>query len=297
MGVATALLVLASALVHAAWNAILKRTHAPEDAVAGVVVASGITALVLALALGAPMPPAKSVGWCVASGVLEAFYFVTLARALARAPLGAVYTVVRGGALVVVWPTAIAFLAETFSLMTAAGTLLVVVGLCSTGAAESARTPGKEAAAARGATEMTDTTPLAKRLGWAAVCAVFVGGYQIAYKVALATGGRPEAVVAISLGTASVASLVTLGRPRALRAMAAIRDEPIRIFAAGTLATLGFAIFLVAMTRAGAGAVVTLRNTSILFAQIIAVAMGERPKRLGVLGALLVTGGAALVAR
>src|SRR5439155_13413836 len=54
------------------------------------------------------------------------------------------------------------------------------------------------------------------------------------------------------------------------------------IFIASFLATTGFAVFLYAMERAGAGVAVTLRNTSILFAQIIGVVMGDRPKRLGI---------------
>ena len=50
------------------------------------------------------------------------------------------------------------------------------------------------------------------------------------------------------------------------------------------------------MREAGAGVVTTLRNTSILFAQGLAFLLGERPTRLGVIGALLVTAGAVLLA-
>jgi drug/metabolite transporter (DMT)-like permease len=288
MDVATALLVLGSALLHALWNALLKRTRAPEDAVVGVVLVSAASAVTLALATRAPLPGATSIAWCVLSGVLEAFYFVTLARALARAPLGPVYTTVRGGALVVVWPIAIALLGERMTAPIAAGTFLVAVGLVATGAAETPR--GRDA-------EAEGAEPLLRRLGWAAVCALFVGGYQIAYKLALAAGGAPAAVVAISIGSASMANVAALGRARATRAWAAGRFEPVRIGVAGVLTTLGFAMFLVAMTRAGAGVVVTLRNTSILFAQILAFAMGERPKRLGLVGAALVTVGAVLLSR
>ena len=59
----------------------------------------------------------------------------------------------------------------------------------------------------------------------------------------------------------------------------------------------GFSVFLFGMRSAGAGAVLTLRNTSILFAQVFALVLGERPKRLAVVGAVLVTGGAALLTR
>ncbi|HEY8077115.1 MAG TPA: DMT family transporter [Labilithrix sp.] len=283
MGVETALLVIGSALVHALWNAILKRTRSPEDAVIGMMVVCASTAAVLALAFRTSLPGGAALGWCFASGLLEAFYFVTLARALARAPLGPVYTTVRGGALVVVWPVSIAFLGERPTLGIGAGTLLVVLGLVATGAAETPRAAGDES--------------LLRRLGWAMVCALFVGGYQVMYKLALAAGGTPLAVNAISLSTACVANLVVLGRARGGRAWSAARAQPVRVFIAGVLGAVGFVVFLVAMQRAGAGAAVTLRNTSILFAQVFAVAMGERPKRLGVFGAALVTLGAVLLSR
>ncbi len=50
------------------------------------------------------------------------------------------------------------------------------------------------------------------------------------------------------------------------------------------------------MKDEGAGVVLTLRNTSILFALVMAFALGERPRRLGVVGAVLVTVGAVLLA-
>lgn len=280
---ATALLVLASAALHAVWNAMLKRTRDPEDAVTAVLLVSAAASAVTALVLAPSAPPRSSIGWCVVSGLLEAFYFVTLARALSRAPLGPVYTTVRGGSLVVVWPVSVALLGERLSLPVAVGTLLVVLGLVLTGSSETA--------GARG-----DDRPLLARLGWAFVCAAFVGAYQLAYKVALVRGGHPASVVAVSLGTASVALTIARGRAHARRAWAATRAEPGKVFAGGVLASAGFTVFLLALRHGGAGKLVTLRNTSILFAQIIAVIGGDRPRRLAVVGALVVTAGAALLA-
>lgn len=284
MGVVTALLVVGSALLHAVWNAILKRTRAPEDAAPAIVVVTAATALLVVLALQQPLPPPRSIAWCVVSGVLEALYFVTLARAFARAPLGPVYTTVRGGALVIVWPISIAFLGEHVTLGIALGTLLVASGLLATGGSEMPHGTWRARLAGM-------------NLGWAALCATFVGGYQVAYKFALAAGGASQAVVAVSIGTAFVASFVVGGRARARAAWAAARAEPALVIAGGILTTASFGVFMLALDRGGAGAVATLRNTSILFAQGIAFAMGERPKRLGIAGALLVTAGAVLLAR
>lgn len=272
----TTLLVLISAGIHAVWNAILKRTRAPEDAVVGAMVVSALAALGIALVARPPWLPNASLGWCLASGVLEAVYFSTLARALTRAPLGPVYTTVRGGALVVVWPVSILLLGERVSITVVGGTLLVILGLVATGLGD------------RGAGNTM-------RLGWAIVCAVFVGAYQIAYKLGLATGGAPTAMNAISLATAASINVIAGGTVRAGRGWAATRAEPIKVVSAGVLAAAGFVVFLIAMRDAGAGVAVTLRNTSILFAQGIAFAMGEKPTRLGLVGAALVTSGAVLL--
>jgi drug/metabolite transporter (DMT)-like permease len=287
MSFVTLALVLVSALAHAAWNAILKRSPDPENAVGGMAVVCAASSVATALALGAPLPPAKALALNVASGLLEAGYFVTLARALARAPLGSVYTVVRGGALVLVWPASVALLGEPVTFSAAGGTVLVIAGLASTGAGERDGSTEASRAAEDG---------LRSGLAVAAVCAVFVAGYHLAYKLALANGSHPAASAAISLSVAAVVNVAALGRRRAL-ALAAFRAHPIPAVVAGLLGNGGFLVFLYAMKDAGAGVVLTLRNTSILFAHLIALAYGDRPRRLGVIGALLVTAGAVLLAR
>ena len=292
------LLVLASAIAHATWNAILKRCHDPERAVVGMMFLAAACGVLFAVVLRGPAPPLARLAWCVASGVLEACYFVTLARALSRAPLGTVYTVVRGGALVVVWPISVLVLGEQVTAARALGTLLVVLGLVATGAAPHRPAPAAAAVAsgASGSDGAGRGTPLRSGLAIATLCALFVGGYHLAYKLALETGGEPPAVVAIALSTASVLNIAALGARRKA-AFETARSQPGRIVVGGLLASFGFVVLLAAMKDAGAGVVLTLRNTSILFAQVLAVALGERPRRLGVLGAVLVTAGAILLAR
>ncbi|MBX3211101.1 MAG: EamA family transporter [Labilithrix sp.] len=292
------LLVLASAIAHATWNAILKRCHDPERAVVGMMFLAAVCGVLCTVVLGTPAPSLTSLAWCVASGVLEACYFVTLARALSRAPLGTVYTVVRGGALVVVWPISVLVLGEQVTAARALGTLLVVLGLVATGAAPHRPAPAAAAVAsgASGSDGAGRGTPLRSGLAVATLCALFVGGYHLAYKLALETGGEPPAVVAIALSTASVLNIAALGARRKA-AFETARSQPGRIVVGGLLASFGFVVLLAAMKDAGAGVVLTLRNTSILFAQVLAVALGERPRRLGVLGAVLVTAGAILLAR
>jgi drug/metabolite transporter (DMT)-like permease len=182
-----------------------------------------------------------------------------------------------------VWPVSVVLLHEELSPVRVAGTVLVALGVAAAGLGER-------------------SSVATSRVGFggmvhAGVCAAFVAGYHLAYKVALASGGQPEVVVAISLSLASAVNIATLGRAGAREVLATVRAEKGRIAVAGFLTTLGFIVFLIAMARAGAGLVLTLRNTSILFAQLLAFLLGERVRRLGVVGAVLVTAGAVLLSR
>ncbi|MBK6514217.1 MAG: EamA family transporter [Polyangiaceae bacterium] len=274
-------LVLTSALLHAAWNAMLKRSREPEVAVLAMIAIGAASAVGVALALRVPFPPRASVVWSIGAGVLEAGYLITLARALSRAPFGAVYTIARGGALLVVWPISIALLGEALTAPRAAGTVLVLAGL----AATSWKTrPASERASERSG------------LAWAAVCAVFIGAYHLAYKLALTEGGNAPAADAISLSTAATLNLSIAGPAKLRAAVRALRAEPGRILTGGVFANLSFLLFLFAMAQGGAGVLLTLRNTSILFALGFAFALGERPGRLGLVGVALVFAGAVLLA-
>lgn len=281
MALAVLALVLTSALLHAAWNALLKRSPAPEAAVLAMIAIGAVSAVALALALRVPWPPLGSVGWSLAAGVLESGYLFTLARALSRAPLGVVYTTARGGALLVVWPVSIALLGETLTSLRVGGTLLVLAGL--------AATSWQPRAGDRGASERSGVS-------WALLCALFIGGYHLAYKLALLEGASAPAADAISLSTAAAVNLALAGPGKIRAAWLALRAQPLRVLSGGLLANLSFLLFLFAMAQGGAGVLLTLRNTSILFAQGFALALGERPGRLGLLGVALVFVGAVLLA-
>jgi len=274
-------LVLASALLHALWNALLKREADPERSIVAIMTVAAATSSAFAIAtVHAPFPTASSFAWGAAAGAFEAGYFVTLARALARAPLGPVYTVSRGGALLVVWPISAIWFGETPRATTIAGTVLVLCGLASTGADRAG-----------------DATPVHTRgLAWAVLTAAFIAGYHLCYKRALDEHGAPAAIAALSLTVACALRVAPLGRAGAGAIVRAARSGPGPILLAGVLATGSFVVFLVALGGGGAGAVLTLRNTSVLFTQAIAWAMGERLGPLRVVGAVLVAGGAALLA-
>jgi drug/metabolite transporter (DMT)-like permease len=271
--------VIASAFLHALWNALLRREAEPEIAGAGFWLVCAAGAILSAVpSLLVAMPTLPQAAWSAAAGGFEAVYVVSLSRALARAPLGPVYTISRGGALVVVWPLSVLLLGEAITSAALAGTVLVAAGLAVTGLASPRR------ALARGGER-----------GWlvlASMAAAAIAGYHLCYKQALAAGAAPPVVFAIALGLAGPINVLRLAPESRRRLGAAFRARPAILLAGGALAAGSFLIFLFALARGGAGFVLTLRNTSILFAQAMAWAIGERPTRAGIIGALAVALGA-----
>ncbi len=272
------LLILVSALLHALWNAILKRE--PDKGVGGVAVLAiatllaAVTALALWASAGRPPFPGDGLAWSAAAGVFEAGYFLTLVRALERAPLGVAYTVSRGVAILAVWPISAVWLGERATLVALAGAALLCVGLAAASVEGRVRSAG---------------------LGVAVACGLFIAGYHLAYKQALAGGGEPAAVFALSLAVALPVNFVALGPARRPQVLAQLRARPLRLLGAGLVCGGSFLLFLVALAGGPAGLVLTLRNTSVLFAVLLAWALGDAPTRRQVIGAALVAVGAALL--
>lgn len=270
-------LVVGSAFLHALWNALLKRQGDPEGASAAILaVAAAVAVGAVPLASGPAFPLPGGLGWALVAGVCESGYFVTLSLALRESPLGLVYPVSRGGALALVWPASVLWLGERLTLPAAAGAMVLLLGLVLVGGERHGR------GSLRG-------------VGWAVACAAAIAGYHLAYKSALSTGTAPSAVFAAALVVALPVTVARLGRRGPERAMAAWRASPLVVGAAGVLCAASFLVFLVALARGGAGATITLRNTSVLFALLLAWAIGERPRGRQIAGTLAVAVGAVLI--
>jgi drug/metabolite transporter (DMT)-like permease len=278
-GVAGPLILVASALLHAAWNALLKRE--PDKAAAAVVVfgaATAITAACVPFVSGRAFATPAAWAWAAGAGVFEGAYIGALTASLARAPLGLAYTIARGGAMLIVWPVSVLILGERAGALSLLGAVAVGAGL-----AAAQFQPGKGA----------EGPP---KLGWAWACAACIAGYHLCYDRAIHAGAHTVPLFALSLAVALPMNLAMLSRAQRRGALAALRQRPGPLLAAGTLTSASFLCFLAGLALSGPGAALTLRNTSVVFAQIFAVALGERVGRRQVAGALLVAAGATMVA-
>ena len=270
-------LVLVSAFLHAAWNALVKRSPDPGAAVHAVVAAAGLLTGGVALVeitLGGGTLTLRAAVLGAVAGALEAGYFQALGRALTAGPLGPVYTISRGTAAVLVWPISIIALGEQLTWLSGAGSALVLFGLAAS-------------SLDRGATR---TAVL-----WAVGTAVFIAGYHFAYKEALATGSSPAPIFFVSMMVATALGAGLGGRRYREGFAAVVRASPWTTLGAGVITAAAFLLFMYALHRGGAGYVFTLRNTSVLWATAFAFTIGDRPSARQLAGAVLVFGGAVLM--
>ncbi|HRC55032.1 MAG TPA: EamA family transporter [Kofleriaceae bacterium] len=270
------LITLASAFLHALWNAGLRLERDKDGAVVvAIAVATLVAAVVAALRLalaGEAFGGWEALGFTLLAGVLEGGYFAALARALDTGALGPVYTISRGGTLLLVWPASVWLWSEELNATRLVGSFIVAAGLalCS---------------GARGATRTA--------VAWSALCAVLIAGYHLAYKAALLAGGDGPAVFTVSLALATVVNVSRLGQDGRARALALARRW--QLWLIGAICSVAFLLFLVGLARGGAGLVLTLRNTSVIFATLFARLIGEQPGARQVAGSVVVVLGAVLL--
>lgn len=278
-------LVIFSAFLHAGWNALL-RVEPDKDR--GLVAAISVAALFACAIAGArwalgdtPFDSLASLGYTAIAGVFEAVYFATLAIAMDRGKLGPVYTISRGGAVLVVWPMSIVLFDEVITPTSSSGSVIVLLGLVLAGVgahSASKRVEGKSSG-----------------VGWASACAASIAGYHLSYKAALSTGGSASAVFGSSLAFAAVLRIIWLGRAGRSDLVRVFRTRFPRVLLMGLTCGGSFLILMEALARGGSGFVLTLRNTSVLFAAMLAWLIGERPVRAEFAGAALVAIGAVVM--
>lgn len=271
------LAVLAGALLHASWNALIKWEKDKLAASAAVAFGAGIAAIPLVLL--SPLPLAPSWAWIALSSVIHVFYFALVGYALRNADLGVVYPLTRGTA-----PAFTAILAAVWL-----GEFLALSGWLAVGAiAAGVVTLSADALLRGGLTPRT------------AVLAFTNAAVVVAYTLVDGVGAR------LAGNALSYVSWMLIGTAVLILPIALIfyrkqvtqkeRNFWVRTFAAGALTIASYGIALWAMTQAPIGLVAALRETSVLFAAILgAVIFDERfgPKRWAAL--ILIVAGIGLL--
>jgi drug/metabolite transporter (DMT)-like permease len=264
-------LALIAAFVHALWNILLARARDIESATA---VALITTELVFAPVVAFTWDVERGVWpFLIASGLLQLTYFALLATAYRLAPLSVVYPIARGGAPVLVLLIGAVVLGRTTSWTQAAAVVLVVTGIL----------------LVRG---LRQADPRGVAFGLA--IAVCIAIYTLVDKGGVA---RAEPITYLELSMLGPA-VVYAGAVMRIKGVGAVRRAigPESILAG--ICTFGaYALVLAALQRAPAASVAAVRETSVVIAALLAVAvLKERVSAARVGGAVLVAGGVALLA-
>lgn len=129
MSLTVALAVLAAALMHASWNALVKADGDRMILLGAMVAVEGTICLVLLPFF--PTPAAAAWPFLIASALLHSGYKLFLLRAYSLGDLSQVYPIARGSAPLLVAVFAALFVGEALTAKTVLGVAIIAIGIMS----------------------------------------------------------------------------------------------------------------------------------------------------------------------
>ncbi|MFM2067177.1 MAG: hypothetical protein RLZZ584_2086 [Pseudomonadota bacterium] len=281
-----ALAVLLGALLHASWNALIKRGQDKALDTAFIHVLGVVLALPVVLVVGLPRPEA----WPYLAGslVIHIGYYIALVGAYRHGELGLTYPVMRGLAPLLVACGSAALLAESLNAQAWAGVLAISLGVIAMGLSI---TPGASAGVG---TEL-GIHHHGKALRYALANACLIALYTVVDGLGVRRSGNTAAYLATLFMIDGIPYFLIVMWQRREAVRPALRHMagrwPVALPAA--LASLGsYGIALWAMTKAPVATVAALRETSVLFAAVIgAVWLKEAYGRRRIAATLLIMAG------
>ncbi len=263
------LLMIVSGLCHAIVNAILK---AGKDKMSSRALIDGFSAILIVPMIFLVPLPAHAWGWLLASWLVHLLYLVSLVKAFESLDMTVAYPVARGLAPVLAATGAVVFFHEPITLTIVVGILLVSAGVLAIG-----------------------LHPHVSRraLGWSGLTGVTIALYTVIDAQGVRAAPSAASYIAwtfLMLGF-GIGLLFALWRGKGFFAAAVQQWKP--GLAAGALSIVTYGLALLALRWGAVPRLAALRETSILFATIIAIAfLGERVNLRRGLGVAAVAAGA-----
>jgi len=276
MSATVALAVLAAALMHASWNALVKADGDRMILLGGMVTVEAAICLVLLPFF--PAPSAAAWPFLIASGLLHCGYKLFLLRAYGLGDLSQVYPIARGSAPLLVAVFAALFAGEALSLETTLGVAVIALGIMSLSFFS-----GGLARSSRGALLASLAT------------GCLIAGYTVVDgSAARGTGGPHVFMIWATLTDAAIfLPAVMLLRERAPQRM--LRRWR-RALVAGGITLGAYWLVVWALTQAPMASVSALRETSVIFGALIgSLVLKEAHGRRRVVVAVLVAAGMVLL--
>ena len=272
------LAVLAAAAMHAGWNAVVKIGLDQFLSVTLVSVAAG--AVALACLPFTEAPTGAIWYWLLASAVLHTGYKIFLVQAYKAGDLGQVYPLARGAAPLIVAGVSLAALEEGLDSANLAGILVLVAGVW--------------LMSLRGGHQVRRLDRAAVFYAFATSC--FIAGYTLVDGLGArrATSAMTYAVYLFVIDAVLIAIVcLALRGWQAIRRMEGVWKSGL---AGGAMSLGAYWIAIWAMTKAPIAAVAALRETSVLFAIVIAtMVLKERLTPWRLAAAAVISGGTVLL--
>lgn len=271
MTIGVFLAVLGAALLHAGWNALVKVGLDRFSSVLLLGLVQGGIALCLLPWFG--LPPVIAWPWAIGSAALHSGYKIFLIRAYSHGDLSQVYPLARGTAPMIVAIAGALFLGETPSALRIAAILAIAGGIML----------------------MASGGPDRRLSRTALLYALATAGFTASYTMADGIGARiAGAASPFTLAMFVFDGLFMLGfglATRGGRAVAALLPAWRSGVAAGAMSLGSYWIAIWAFTLAPLAMVAALRETSVLFAMLIAFLLMREPippRRWAAAGLILV---------
>lgn len=253
------MVVLASALMHASWNALVK---VREDRFATISLTTfGMTCTALPVLPFVAFPSAAVWPWIIASSAIHVGYRLFLSRAYEAGDLAQAYPLARGTAPLITTIGGIVFVSEVPGAIALAGIVLLSLGtflMSLRGGAQLGKLNGAAA-------------------GYALTTSLFIAGYTLSDGIGARLADTALSYAAWMFACDGVCAMAIAFLYRGRR-MAAILADKWRVgLLTGFLSASAYGIVMWAMTKAPIASVASLREASILFAMAISVlALGEK---------------------
>ena len=253
------LAVLAAAAMHASWNAFLKLRIEPFLAMTLVTVGSGIVALPGLLVFGVPI--GRAWPWLIASVIIHLGYYVTLSEAYRRADMSQIYPIARGGAPLLTATVATFILRETIAPSQVAGILALTggIGLMSV----------------FGRRRGTRADPVA--ITFAVATAALISAYTVVDGLGARAAGDANAYSSTLFVVEAIPLVLVALKRRGSATIFALRRNWVQGLVGGGLSLGSYWIAIWAMTVAPIALVAALRESSVLWAVMIAVVFLKEP--------------------
>jgi drug/metabolite transporter (DMT)-like permease len=270
--VAATFLALGSAVLHAAWNLLVKTSSDRLIAAWGLYLTGGV--LFLPVFLVIDRPGANALPFLAASSVVHVVYVVALTRAYEHGDFSFAYPLARGGGAMLAALGGVLFLADALSGLAWLAIAVVVGGLASLVG------PG--------------VTRIA--ILWAGLTAAMIGTYTTLDAAGARRSSGLGYGIAIVLGAGLVLSAAIVASGRAGRLAPAVHREWPRFLVGGVCSTLAYSMVLAGARLAPVGYVAALREASVILGAGAGwLFLHERLGRARVASALVVTAGLVLL--